>query len=322
MTSSDTQPASSQTAEAMMKPSQARTTHLLSALSSVNSRISHTTTTHSIRKPIRLVAVSKLKPLSDIIALASPPPAAAALNKPPEDDPPKPQLHFGENYVQELLEKSRLLPSDLQAKIRWHFIGGLQSNKAQTLAREVRGLWAVESVDSVKKANLLDKGRGERIDSRTSKDQEEGGGGSGGTDEDGQLNVFVQVNTSGEESKSGVEPNSPALLELCRHIWDQCRHLKLRGLMTIGAIARSQATTAETENEDFQCLKDTRDWVARELGLGEGQQLELSMGMSEDFEAAIRMGSDEVRVGSTIFGQRPPKAEARVLPDKEDDGNK
>lgn len=227
--------------------------------------------------------------------------------------------------MQELLEKSRLLPSDLQAKIRWHFIGGLQSNKAQTLAREVRGLWAVESVDTVKKANLLDKGRGERLASSTSKDHEEegagGGGGSGGTDEDGQLNVFVQVNTSGEESKSGVEPKSPELLELCRHIRDTCRHLRLRGLMTIGAIARSQATTAETENEDFQCLKDTRDWVARELGLGEGQQLELSMGMSEDFEAAIRMGSDEVRVGSTIFGERPPKAEARVLPDKEE-GNK
>ncbi|ERF76750.1 hypothetical protein EPUS_02289 [Endocarpon pusillum Z07020] len=317
MTSSDTQSTPSQTAAAM-KPSPARTTHLLSALTSINSRIAHTTTTHSIRKPIRLVAVSKLKPLTDIIALASPP----AVNN-PEDR--RPHLHFGENYVQELLEKSRLLPSDLQGKIRWHFIGGLQSNKAQTLAREVRGLWAVESVDSVKKANLLDKGRGERIDSCTSKDQEGGGGGgggSGGTEEDGQLNVFVQVNTSGEESKSGVEPKSPELLELCRHIRDQCQHLRLRGLMTIGAIARSQATTAETENEDFQCLKDTRDWVARELGLGEGQQLELSMGMSEDFEAAIRMGSDEVRVGSTIFGQRPPKAEARVLPDKDDEGNK
>ena len=180
-------------------------------------------------------------------------------------------------------------------------------------------------MDSVKKANLLDKGRGERLASCTSRDQEEEegrvGGGSEGTEEDGQLNVFVQVNTSGEESKSGVEPKSPELLELCRHIQDKCRQLRLLGLMTIGAIARSQATTAETENEDFRCLKDTRDWVARELGLGEGQQLELSMGMSEDFEAAIRMGSDEVRVGSTIFGERPPKAEARVLPNKEE-GNK
>ncbi len=71
--------------------------------------------------------------------------------------------------------------------------------------------------------------------------------------------------------------------------------------------------------EDFQCLKDTRDWVAGELGLEEGQPLELSMGMSEDFEAAIRMGSDEVRVGSTIFGERPPKGEAKVLPDKDGD---
>ncbi len=212
--------------------------------------------------------------------------------------------------MQELLEKSRLLPSELQGKVRWHFIGGLQSNKAQILAREVRGLWAVESVDSVKKANLLDKGRGERLVNAA-------GDGEGGEEGEGQLRVFVQVNTSGEDSKSGVQPNSLELLELCKHIREKCEHLKLLGLMTIGAIARSQATTPETENEDFQCLQDTRDWVAKELGIGQ-EELELSMGMSEDFEAAIRMGSDEVRVGSTIFGERRPKGEAKVMPEKEE----
>lgn len=82
--------------------------------------------------------------------------------------------------------------------------------------------------------------------------------------------------------------------------------------MTIGAIARSKATTPENENEDFVVLKEQRDLVEQELGLEKGS-LELSMGMSEDFEGAIAMGSGEVRVGSTIFGERGSKAEAKVV---------
>jgi uncharacterized pyridoxal phosphate-containing UPF0001 family protein len=79
--------------------------------------------------------------------------------------------------------------------------------------------------------------------------------------------------------------------------------------MTIGAIARSKETGEGKENEDFVALKDERDRLGKELGL---EELELSMGMSEDFEGAIGMGSGEVRVGSTIFGQRLPKSEAKV----------
>lgn len=223
------------------------------------------------------------------------------------------QHHFGENYVQELLEKSRLLPTT----IKWHFIGGLQSNKCAQLARECVGLWAVESVDSVKKAKLLDKGRGER----NVKLDEEGGKQGGDKDEGlekGPLRVFVQVNTSGEDSKSGVEPNSEELLELCKTVKEECGNLTLQGLMTIGAIARSKATTAETENEDFVRLREVRDWVAEKLGVDDKSELELSMGMSEDFEGAIVQGSSEVRVGSTIFGERPPKSEAKVLEDVEE----
>lgn len=225
--------------------------------------------------------MSKLKPASDILAL---------------HQAPSSHLHFGENYVQELLEKSKLLPTE----IRWHFIGGLQSNKCKQLARDCANLWAVESVDSEKKARELNKGRGEA------------------TSADGPLRVFVQVNTSGEDTKSGVEPHGDELLKLCKLIRDECDHLTLQGLMTIGAIARSQATTAETENEDFDTLRSARDALAKELGL-QPDELELSMGMSEDFEAAIKQGSDEVRVGSTIFGERPPKKEAKVLEDVEDE---
>jgi pyridoxal phosphate enzyme (YggS family) len=241
----------------------------------------------------RLVAVSKLKPASDVLALHRPPTA---------------QLHFGENYVQELLEKSRLLP----ASVRWHFIGGLQSNKAAQLAREVEGLWAVESVDSEKKAALLDKGRGER-NQRLRQKEAENERSEAPTEE--KLRVFIQINTSGEESKSGVSPivgESSEVVSLARFIVDQCPHLRLQGLMTIGAIARSKATTAETENEDFIRLRETRDRLAAALAV-EPSTLELSMGMSEDFEGAIRQGSTEVRVGSTIFGERPPRKEAKVI---------
>jgi pyridoxal phosphate enzyme (YggS family) len=153
----------------------------------------------------------------------------------------------------------------------------------------------VSSVDSEKKADQLEKGRKAIIE---------------GDKEVEKLRIMVQVNTSGEEAKSGVEPSET--LSLCKHIIEKCPNLKLTGLMTIGAIARSQATTPENENEDFVCLKETRDKVAKELGWKE-EELELSMGMSADFEGAIKMGSDEVRVGSEIFGERPPKKEAVIV---------
>lgn len=148
-------------------------------------------------------------------------------------------------------------------------------------------------MDTEKKATLLDKGWGERT--------------LGGED---RLRVFIQVNTSGEESKSGVKPSDA--LTLCHFVQKQCPRLRLQGLMTIGAIARSRATTPETENDDFICLRETRDRAAKELGLEGEDTLELSMGMSGDFEGAIALGSDEVRVGTTIFGERPPKPQAEI----------
>jgi pyridoxal phosphate enzyme (YggS family) len=229
---------------------------------------------------VRLIAVSKLKPANDIAAL---------------HQPPNPlQTHFGENYVQELIEKSHLLPRS----IRWHMIGGLQSNKCKQLAEQIPNLWCVSSVDSIKKANELEKGRKALIEKNDS-----------GVSDGEKLRIMVQVNTSGEESKSGVEPG--ATTELCRHVIEKCPHLQLFGLMTIGAIARSKETTPETENEDFVALKETRDKVAEELGW-EKEMLELCMGMSADFEGAIGQGSDEVRVGSQIFGERPAKGDAVV----------
>ena len=161
----------------------------------------------------------------------------------------------------------------------------------------------MSSIDTLKKAQILDKARGDLIASASDP-------------KPGKVNVHVQVNTSGEESKSGCPPGSETL-DLCRAIENDCPNLHLLGLMTIGAIARSVATTAETENEDFTALVRQRDAVVKELGLH--RELELSMGMSEDFEGAIKMGSGEVRVGSTIFGQRPAKADAKIREDVESD---
>ncbi|TYZ65886.1 hypothetical protein PybrP1_008934 [[Pythium] brassicae (nom. inval.)] len=201
-----------------------------------------------------LVAVSKTKPVEDLRAAYE-----------------HEQRHFGENYIQELIEKAPQLPADVQ----WHFIGHVQSNKAKALVRDVPNLFMVETVDSVKVANALNKAAGEFRAA--------------------QLNVLLQVNTSGEEQKSGAT-SLAASVELAQHIARSCEHLRLAGLMTIG---RYDDTTAAC----FERLVATRTAVADALGTPE-TELELSMGMSGDFELAIACGSTFVRVGSTIFGDR------------------
>ena len=238
------------------------------------------------------MAVSKLKPANDILALHQ-----------------VSHAHFGENYQQELSQKAELLPKDIQ----WHFIGGLQSGEyfhpkglrypasgtnssghCKPLGR-IPNLFCVSSVDTLKKAQLLNKARGDLLANSPTTSK---------------LNIHVQVNTSGEEAKSGCQPGDDTIA-LCRAVLEACPNLHLLGLMTIGAIARSKATTPDNENEDFVTLRDQRDLVEKELGLEDGR-LELSMGMSEDFEGAITLGSSEVRVGSTIFGERPAKADAKI----------
>ncbi|KAI5927920.1 hypothetical protein F4810DRAFT_705817 [Camillea tinctor] len=269
-------------AEEMLKIDASRAAALVTQIKGVRERI----TAVANGREVRLVAVSKLKPANDILALLK--------------QQPQPQLHFGENYAQELSQKAELLPRSIQ----WHFIGGLQSGHCKTLSK-IPNLFCVSSIDTPKKAQLLDKHRGEYLSSLPPSSMDP---------TPGPLNIHVQVNTSGEASKSGCAPG-PDTVALCRLIEEQLPHLRLLGLMTIGAIARSAATTldADAGNPDFACLREQRDLVARELGINGDRRLELSMGMSEDFEGAIAMGSDEVRVGSTIFGIRPAKSEAKLV---------
>lgn len=183
--------------------------------------------------------------------------------------------HFGENYVQELVGKAPLCPPD----VKWHFIGQLQSNKAKQLVAGVPGLWAVESVDTEKLASLLEKAV------------------AGASPPRPPLHVFVQVNTSGEPQKGGVEPGEAPALAL--HITTACPHLKLLGLMTIGKLDESASVF-------FERLVAEREGVAAALALPPSS-LELSMGMSGDWEMAAENGSTSVRVGSSIFGARTAK---------------
>ncbi|TYJ58003.1 YggS family pyridoxal phosphate enzyme [Cryptococcus floricola] len=220
----------------------------------------------------RLVAVSKLKPASDIQALYD-----------------VGFRHFGENYIQEMVDKSQVLPSD----IKWHFIGALQSNKSK-LAASVENLYILETLSSHKVADLLQKSI---PPSRKT-----------------PLNVYLQVNTSGEDAKSGLAPlpsSNHETVDLAVHVITKCPSLKVLGLMTIGSWEASH--DPDKPNPDFECLKATRKELAKILaekgveGAPREDELELSMGMSADFAVAVKEGSSSVRVGTRIFGERPKK---------------
>jgi uncharacterized pyridoxal phosphate-containing UPF0001 family protein len=130
------------------------------------------------------------------------------------------------------------------------------------------------------------------------------------------------VNTSGEDSKSGLPPIRTSaniaeseLAQLAASIITDCPRLLLQGLMTIGALDQSLNASETEKNADFETLKATRDalqeYLSSQVGKGDwgkDKRLVLSMGMSSDFEAALKAGSDIVRVGTGIFGQRPKKA--------------
>ena len=207
-----------------------------------------------------LIAVSKLKPLSHV---------KAAFDAGQRD--------FGENYVQELAEKAEAA-KDVEG-LRWHFIGSLQSNKVRQLC-QVPQLACVHTVEREKIANSLDRVWGEL-----------------GNEE--PLACFLQVNTSGEESKGGCAPDQAAELAKAIHAKP---HLKLVGLMCIGKYSGAEGDASP----DFNVLRACRDAAAAALGVS-ADTLALSMGMSHDFEQALGLGATHVRVGSTIFGARPPK---------------
>ncbi|XP_064602325.1 pyridoxal phosphate homeostasis protein-like [Liolophura sinensis] len=210
----------------------------------------------------RVVAVSKTKPVQMIVE-------AYQLG----------QRHFGENYVQELVEKS-CHPEILEKckDIKWHFIGHLQKNKINKVLG-CNNLFLMETLDSEKLAHNLNN-TWEKMEKAES------------------LNVMVQVNTSQEASKSGCNPAQ--VCGLVKFVREKCPRLSFIGLMTIGAFDHDLTTGP---NPDFQLMLRCRQEVCEQEQL-RAEEVELSMGMSHDFEHAIEVGSTNVRIGSVIFGAR------------------
>lgn len=182
---------------------------------------------------------------------------------------------FGESRVQELLAKATQVGEgapDSGPAPRWVMIGPLQTNKARDLARVAD---EIQTVDSAKVAQALQR-RLEQADRR--------------------MTALLQVNTSGEEAKSGC---AAAEVEGLLEATASCDRLEVRGLMTI-------ATRGGDEAETRRCFAALRE-VRNRLSVASGVPLpELSMGMSGDLELAIEEGATVIRVGSAIFGARPP----------------
>jgi pyridoxal phosphate enzyme (YggS family) len=179
---------------------------------------------------------------------------------------------IGESYVQEALPKIAALQG---AGATWHYIGHLQTNKARDVAASFD--W-VHGIDRAKAAAALDRARPAGHP---------------------PLEVCVQVNISGEATKGGVSPDE--VLALCREVAAFPR-LRLRGLMGMA----EPTADAALQRAQFARLRAAYE-AARAAGLGLDT---LSMGMSDDFEAAIAEGSTMVRIGTAIFGERQGKDKA------------
>ena len=198
---------------------------------------------------VKLIAVSKTRPAGDIQTLAE-----------------IGQKDFGENYVQEAIEKITALADE---DITWHFIGPIQKNKTKLIAQHFD--W-VHSIEREIIATRLNEQRPDNMP---------------------PLNVCIQMNIDREETKSGISPNDlPALAEQI----SQLPHLSLRGLMAI-------PSARENYSEQCETFTKLRDLLAQLQQRGYDVDT-LSMGMTNDYEAAIASGSTMVRIGTAIFGPR------------------
>ena len=200
---------------------------------------------------VRLVAVSKTRPADDVRQAFR-----------------AGQVVFGENYVQELVEKA----AEIAEPLEWHFIGHLQSNKVRQIAGVVTML---HSVDRLSLAVEIDRQWG-RL-GRT-------------------CDILIQVNISGESSKSGISEDET--LQLVRAV-AQLPHVRIQGLMTMPPYFDDP----EAARPFFAALRRLAQKVDS-AGIAGVSMAELSMGMSGDFEAAIQEGATLVRVGTSIFGAR------------------
>ena len=178
---------------------------------------------------------------------------------------------FGENYAQELKTKYELLKQISDVQPNWHFIGHLQTNKVKYIIPFVK---LIHSVDSVHLANEINRQaeKHNRV-----------------------VDVLVQVNTSGEESKFGCEPEEA--LPLIDQI-GQLPNLRVIGLMTIGSFS----TDENTIRKEFRLLRSIFEEAKQKFP--ELPLTELSMGMTNDYMIAVEEGATILRIGTAIFGER------------------
>lgn len=185
------------------------------------------------------------------------------------------QLDFGENKVQELVSKQQVLENRI---LHWHLIGHLQSNKVKSV---VPFVFLIHSVDSFKLA--------QKINSEAAKI--------------GRIvKCLVQVNTTGEEQKSGCDIKHT--LKLVKEI-SVLENIKVKGLMTIAKIMNDEKNEDERNvvRQNFRDLKEQFEEI-KSLDIPNTDMKYLSMGMSSDFDIAIEEGSNMLRIGSAIFGNR------------------
>ncbi len=197
----------------------------------------------------QLIAVSKTKPVADITE------AYAAG-----------QRAFGENYVQELVEKAQFFEN--KTDIRWHFIGPIQSNKTRDIAA------FADVVHSIDRAKIAQRLAAQRKPNQAA------------------LQVLIQINISGETSKSGVLPTD--MLALAKVI-TELPQLELIGLMAI-----PEPAVAGDNRLAFQAMVE----LSKQLTEIYPQANQLSMGMSDDWQQALTFGATMIRLGTAIFGHR------------------
>ena len=186
------------------------------------------------------------------------------------------QYIFGENKIRDLVLKSELLRESEYDKVQWHMIGHLQSNKAKLVAEHVDLFHCLDSLKLAKKLNEHSKKLNKVI------------------------NVLIQINSSREESKSGLLPEE--LSDFIQSL-KGLDNLKVLGLMSIGLFNKDP----ENSRDDFKFMKGLFERTKKSKLPSNCEMKHLSMGMSNDFEVAIEEGADIVRVGTDIFGKRKVK---------------
>lgn len=207
------------------------------------------------QKKVVLVAVSKTKPVEAIKELYD-----------------LGHRDFGENYVQELVEKQQQLPKD----IRWHFIGHLQSNKVKQVGPFIHLVHGIDSFKLLQEVNKQAKSNNRIID------------------------VLLQVHIAKEETKFGLDENElQELLGMGANKLTELNHVNIKGLMGMASFTDDK----ELIRAEFKHLKLLFDKYAQSVLQNSKFEI-LSMGMSSDYSTAIEEGSNMVRIGSLIFGER------------------